>query len=297
MPLDGSQTAEAILKQLDPLLKCCNDEVIVLTAVKTGISASFYPQPGVSMGVPCEQDERAARQYGAKIVGLLESMGVKARALIGPAPAASCILETIEREDICLVTMGSHGHSTQSRFAMGSVTEKVMRATIAPLLLLRSFESDGKEASIEQDPLEFKKVLVPVGGSALALEVVGHLAPVAKHFGSAVTAIHFVSNSADEAGADSCLAAAQAAFAAVGIEANKVVGRGDPAAGILDHCDAEGIDLVAMTTNGRSGPSRWMFGSVAEKVVHAGNTAMLVVRKGSSEEAAEIRRDSKLPGS
>ena len=294
MPLDGSQTAEMILKQLEPLLKCCNDDVYVLTAVKTRTTATLYPQPGVSMGVPCEEDEQEARAYGARIVSLLEEMGASARALIGPAPAAACILETVEREDISLIAMGSHGHSTQSRFAMGSVTEKVMRATIAPLLLVRSFEFDGPKASIEQDPLSFKSALVPVDGSGLALEVVDHLAPIAKHFGSKVTVIHFVTDHAGEDDmkeADSYLETARAAFAAAGIEVDKVVERGDAAAGILDYCDAQGIDLVAMTTNGRSGPSRWMFGSVAEKVVHAGNTAMLVVRKGSAEEAAELRRE------
>lgn len=37
-------------------------------------------------------------------------------------------------------------------------------------------------------------------------------------------------------------------------------------------------DLVAMSTHGRHGLSRWVFGSVAEKVLRAGKTPVLVVR-------------------
>jgi nucleotide-binding universal stress UspA family protein len=37
-------------------------------------------------------------------------------------------------------------------------------------------------------------------------------------------------------------------------------------------------DLVAMSTHGRRGLSRWVFGSVTEKVLRAGNVPILVVR-------------------
>jgi len=39
-----------------------------------------------------------------------------------------------------------------------------------------------------------------------------------------------------------------------------------------------GIDLVAMSTHGRRGISRWTFGSITEKVLRRGNVPVLVVR-------------------
>ncbi|MFQ5612627.1 MAG: universal stress protein [Anaerolineae bacterium] len=42
---------------------------------------------------------------------------------------------------------------------------------------------------------------------------------------------------------------------------------GDPAAQILEFIEREGIDLVAMTTHGRTGLKRLIFGSVAETVL------------------------------
>ena len=44
--------------------------------------------------------------------------------------------------------------------------------------------------------------------------------------------------------------------------------------------DDMNADLVAMSTHGRRGLSRWIFGSNTEKVLRAGNVPVLVVRAG-----------------
>ena len=46
---------------------------------------------------------------------------------------------------------------------------------------------------------------------------------------------------------------------------------------ILKFVDANGVDLVVMSTHGRSGVSRWFLGSVAEKVVRRSNATVLLV--------------------
>jgi nucleotide-binding universal stress UspA family protein len=51
-----------------------------------------------------------------------------------------------------------------------------------------------------------------------------------------------------------------------------------PARAILDHCSQYQTDLIAMSTHGRSGIGRWVLGSVTDKVLHAGDTPVLVVR-------------------
>ncbi len=42
---------------------------------------------------------------------------------------------------------------------------------------------------------------------------------------------------------------------------------GQPAAAILDYVENNRIDLVIMSSHGRTGPSKWFIGSVAEKVL------------------------------
>jgi len=47
---------------------------------------------------------------------------------------------------------------------------------------------------------------------------------------------------------------------------------------ILEYAEANAIDLITMSTHGRSGIGRWVLGSVTDKVLHAGDMAVLTVR-------------------
>jgi nucleotide-binding universal stress UspA family protein len=53
---------------------------------------------------------------------------------------------------------------------------------------------------------------------------------------------------------------------------------GQPAQEIVDYAEREDIDLIAMSTHGRSGLSRWILGSVADKVLRGTHLPVLLVR-------------------
>lgn len=53
---------------------------------------------------------------------------------------------------------------------------------------------------------------------------------------------------------------------------------GDVASVIVDTAVAEGMDLICMSTHGRSGLTRWMLGSMAEKVLSAAPCPVLIRR-------------------
>ncbi len=57
---------------------------------------------------------------------------------------------------------------------------------------------------------------------------------------------------------------------------------------LVDYIDANKIDLVLIATHGRSGISRWVRGSVADKVLRSSHAPVLMVRaddKTSREKA------------
>lgn len=56
------------------------------------------------------------------------------------------------------------------------------------------------------------------------------------------------------------------------------VGSGNTPETILDYVEGENVDLIAMTTHGRSGISRLMVGSVAEEIVRRSHVPVLLVR-------------------
>jgi nucleotide-binding universal stress UspA family protein len=66
---------------------------------------------------------------------------------------------------------------------------------------------------------------------------------------------------------------------------------GDAASTILDQATTLAADLIVMGTHGRRGPSRFLMGSVAERVVRHAHCPVLTVRRGHAESAT-----STLPG-
>ncbi len=59
-----------------------------------------------------------------------------------------------------------------------------------------------------------------------------------------------------------------------GITAKPVIVKGRAADSILEYTASNQVDLIAMSTHGRSGITRWLLGSVADKVAH-GASAMV----------------------
>ena len=52
---------------------------------------------------------------------------------------------------------------------------------------------------------------------------------------------------------------------------------------IIDYTRELPIDLIVMATHGRSGLSRWMYGSVADKVLRGANVPVLLVRSHAKD--------------
>jgi nucleotide-binding universal stress UspA family protein len=64
----------------------------------------------------------------------------------------------------------------------------------------------------------------------------------------------------------------------------------DPAATIIERARAEKPDVIVMATHGRTGLVRALFGSVAERVVHAGVAPVLLVHPEKVRKARSPRR-------
>ena len=65
---------------------------------------------------------------------------------------------------------------------------------------------------------------------------------------------------------------------AKGFKVETHVRYGHDAEDILDHAAQKDIDLIAMTTHGRSGIKRFLLGSVAEKVLHHSTKPIFLIR-------------------
>jgi nucleotide-binding universal stress UspA family protein len=68
-----------------------------------------------------------------------------------------------------------------------------------------------------------------------------------------------------------------------GVQVDVAVHMGQPAETILAFAEKHGIGRIVMSTHGRTGLGRWVFGSVAEKVLRATSTTVVLVRPTATE--------------
>lgn len=74
-----------------------------------------------------------------------------------------------------------------------------------------------------------------------------------------------------------------------GIEARVELKSGHAAEEIIKYAKAAGMRLVAMSSHGKSGLREWVFGSVSNKVLHAGKSHLLLVKLAPHREPSVIR--------
>jgi universal stress protein A len=72
-----------------------------------------------------------------------------------------------------------------------------------------------------------------------------------------------------------------------GLKVEEVIGHGDAAAEIVRVADERNVDLIVISSHGRTGLGRIIFGSTAEAVVRHARCPVLVVKPPAEEEEEE----------
>lgn len=144
----------------------------------------------------------------------------------------------------------------------------------------------------------FHKILVPLDGSELSESAIPAALEVARRFGASLVLFraallpeHLMvspvplapsayTHMQDEivTGTREYLDAVKARLAGAGVPVETGLVSGDAATQILEFAETQGVDLIVMCTHGRSGFQRWLFGSVAEKVMRHSSCPVLSVR-------------------
>ena len=75
-----------------------------------------------------------------------------------------------------------------------------------------------------------------------------------------------------------------------GIKVKIVVTEEAPNVAITQYAETNQVDLIALCSRGHSGPSRWLMGSVADRVVRGANVPVLLVRPNKKQ------RRERMPG-
>jgi nucleotide-binding universal stress UspA family protein len=71
------------------------------------------------------------------------------------------------------------------------------------------------------------------------------------------------------------------------VSVHRIVEMGLAAETIIDYAHRQPIDLIVMATHGRSGLQRWVYGSVADKVLRGAEVPVLLVRAHVKQEISK----------
>jgi len=79
--------------------------------------------------------EAEANDYLAKIAANLKKEGIATQTAVIQGMAAEEILDYVTKNKVDLIVMSTHGRSGVSRWALGGVADRVLRHSIAPVLI------------------------------------------------------------------------------------------------------------------------------------------------------------------
>jgi nucleotide-binding universal stress UspA family protein len=146
----------------------------------------------------------------------------------------------------------------------------------------------------------YKRILVPLDGSKLAEQALPHAAVHADQFGAEIVLLKVlgplpepsmagrgVVRSAEAASAQIArdyLEGVAGGLRAQGLTAQTATVEGKPYVEIIRFAEENDTDLIVMSARGHSGLSRWLLGSVADRVVRGATVPLLLIQaRGAAE--------------
>jgi nucleotide-binding universal stress UspA family protein len=292
VPLDDSDLSKQTLIAVRRIVGVAGTRVRLLTAVDPlPFRHTLRPFRGAGDEALVSQRVGRAEEHLQALVEDLKREGLDATCKVMLGTPADVILNEVESSPPSLVAMTSHGRGGITRWIRGSVAQRVLRHCSAPLLLLRARQDGGAE-------LDLRRILVPLDGSHRADLILPLVEELAALYGAEVILLRvgweqgaeYIDSSEGPVVAtprllDESLHPARDRLLAKGLKVRTRAAFGEVTEKILDAQDEEEVDLVALTTHGLTGLSRWVLGSVAEKVLRDCRTPVLVLR--TQQEALE----------
>jgi len=289
IPLDGSELAERALPYADVLAQALRTHLVLVT-VWEGTSGEFgkrFPDRVV------ELDGQANAHYTEYLHGIRDRLRrPDTRTMVRGGNAADEILRAAAETDARMIVLTTHGRSGIRRWAYGSTLAKIVAASPAPVLSIgpQAFERAG-------DRPPFARVLVPLDGSPFAEAALPAASSLAAALGARLSLIRIAPWAVQmypytAAGTyvpelDSALEAEAAEYIsaqakALGADVDGYIERGDPAERISEFIEHEHVDLVVMSTRGRSGLARLALGSTADRLLQ-GRAPVLLIRPSQEQ--------------
>ena len=141
VPLDGSKLAECIQPHLETIVTGCEAKTVYLIRVIESLKNVMRDYSLDAENVKKIQDKQktVAEKYLNKFKNELNISSIvefKLEVLLGNP--AEVIADYITHNDIGMVLIATHGRSGPSKWVWGSNADRILRASCAPILMVRA---------------------------------------------------------------------------------------------------------------------------------------------------------------
>jgi len=227
------------------------------------------------------------------------AVGVRTSVALLDGPPAPALADDARANGAALIVMTAQGRGGIERALLGSVADQLVRISAVPVLLVRN----GRGAP----PSHFRRIVVPLDGSPLSERILEHAQSLAHSDPPAELVLVNVvqprprgqwvgnapiegSTAPHEENARRYLDGVARRLTAVGARVQtSVLVSSDVASAVLNFARDEHADVIALATHGRSGLKRLALGSVADSVLRATTTPVLVLRPCGSQGVETLR--------
>jgi nucleotide-binding universal stress UspA family protein len=280
--LDGSKLAETVLPWVPSLASAVGaTQVVLLSVIEEGAPEQLH----MAEGYLREQGAQLRKTWwqGKGQVPPMDYMAVRARI----AGVADAILHFAEDNNIDLIMLCTHGRSGIQRWSLGSVAERVATAADIPVFLVRAIDEPVSA------PTNLRRFLVPLDGSELAEHALPQVEQLYGAAGREAILLYVEDPTAvgsrvggiplsgpgvgRREGIRTYLDSIASGLAMGGTKVEVKIRPGHPAQEIVRETEDGLVDLIVMSSHGRTGLARWAFGSVTDQVLHSSLVPILLV--------------------
>jgi len=133
VPTDGSRAAEQAIEHAVDIANQYGARIHALYVVDASAYSSLEAGSEVVMDALEEEGEEAVGQVST----VAKEAGVDVDTTVVAGAAYRSILDYADEHDVDLIVMGTHGRQGLDRYLLGSVTERIVRASDVPVLTVR----------------------------------------------------------------------------------------------------------------------------------------------------------------
>jgi nucleotide-binding universal stress UspA family protein len=143
VPLDGSELAESVLPHVETIARGCSVvEIVLLRVCEAPSILSDYPEGNDKswekhVGRMTTNAQQQCNIYLGDVEKQLRDQGFNVRTESCLGKPAEEIVNYATKNKVDLIVMASHGRAGVSRWAYGSVADKVLRSSCVPVLLVK----------------------------------------------------------------------------------------------------------------------------------------------------------------